>query len=218
MRHQGEDLKNFLIHDKNDIRHIFESLYQLFIALYLLYLSHYIHYDIKRENIVIQKFTKDVFHLGLIDFDLLSSKAIRAYAWYHIWPVEMYSEKTGDDDDDTKKTPSRTFFDTTPPDDNDDIMDKITKMMDIWNRQAVRLKHLLSDPKTHQKLVDIGLASILYRTHGTRQPMGFPPWFPYFRDETSRRKSSTCFSRSLILVSASLLNRIECRRVKNHGI
>lgn len=176
MRHQGQDLKHFVARHKSvvGLQQIFEHLHHLFLGLYLLYLSRTIHYDIKPENIVVNTLspTDGVLHLGLIDFDLMDDDVMKAYAWYGVWPVEMYSKTLG------KK---RLFFDIFDAQDsqddnsNDDDVDSTTQsilnMMDIWTKQVSSLKFLVNDPLTQHQMIDCGLAMILYNTFHTEAEM-----------------------------------------------
>lgn len=158
MKNQGVDLERYEI---TSVSHLFENIHQLLIAIYILFRSGGVHYDIKRQNIIVDDRSpiKDAITMGLIDFDLMSNihedPPFMAYAYYFVWPLEMYAH--------SDHGRLSFFAETDPP--VSSVVERTRNMIAVWTQQHAILRHLIVDPKEQARLFEVGKAAIVHYNH-----------------------------------------------------
>lgn len=159
MRNQGQNIVNYAPR----VRTIFEHTHQLLLAIYILLRTRAIHYDIKKENIVMDDRSPidGVCRLGLIDYDLLidvdkdgASGDITSI--YYAWPMEKHISY-----DDGHSS----VFCPTPASSQVALLKCTIKMIKMWEMQCKTLQYLIPDLTERQKLVNIGKVAIVHRNY-----------------------------------------------------
>lgn len=157
MKNQGVDLARY---KTTSISHFFENIHQLLLAIYILFRSRAVHHDIKKQNIIVDDRSpiKDAITMGLIDFDLLyeidKRPPLMAYAYYFVWPLEMYAHSDGG---------RLSFFANTNPELSVNHM--TLNMISVWTQQHAILRHLVVDQKEQALLLEVGKAAIVHYNH-----------------------------------------------------
>jgi len=153
MRNQGVDLGAYVA-ESLPLKPVFEHIHQLLLAIYILNRTRVVHYDIKKENIVVDN-RLGVYSTGLIDFDLMtdmdSEEIDNVSDYYYVWPLELYVKRDSDSSD-------RAIFCA----EEQSVMKCTEHMISLWREQCKTIGLLLSDDRDREALVSVGESAIVH--------------------------------------------------------